>query len=74
MATYQESTNTEKKIRLYHVYVKLYKVEKIKFKEAVVERNIKRPGPDGNCPKCGFDQIKFVDGISYKCTQCGEVY
>ena len=56
------------------ICIKLYRVEKSKFKKAVEQRNLEKPGEDGNCPNCGFDQIKFIDGVNYKCTRCGEIY
>ena len=28
----------------------------------------------GNCPECGYDKLKFVDGINYKCAKCGRIY
>lgn len=28
----------------------------------------------GNCPKCGNDKLKFVDGVVYRCTKCGCQY
>jgi len=27
----------------------------------------------GNCPKCGNSKLKFIDGVSYKCTRCGSI-
>ncbi len=27
----------------------------------------------GNCPKCGNTQLKFIDGVNYKCTRCGSI-
>jgi hypothetical protein len=32
------------------------------------ERNL------GNCPSCGNEKLKFVDGKRYKCTRCGFLY
>ena len=56
------------------ICLKLYYVEKRKFARALEQRKIESPGKYGNCPKCGFDQIKFVDGVVYKCKRCGEIY
>ena len=56
------------------ICVKLYYVEKHKFARDVEQRKIESPVKYGNCPKCGFDQIKFIDGVVYKCARCGEVY
>lgn len=30
------------------------------------------PGTE-NCPKCGNSKLKFIDGVSYKCTKCGSI-
>ncbi len=27
----------------------------------------------GNCSKCGNNKLKFIDGVSYKCTRCGSI-
>ena len=27
----------------------------------------------GNCPKCGNSKLKYVDGVSYKCSRCGQI-
>ena len=27
----------------------------------------------GNCPKCGHAKLKFIDGVSYKCSKCGSI-
>jgi len=27
----------------------------------------------GNCPKCGNSKLKFIDGVSYKCSRCGTI-
>ena len=26
-----------------------------------------------SCPKCGNTKLKFIDGVSYKCTKCGSI-
>ena len=56
------------------ICVRLLGVEKIKFKKDGERRKIQSPGTYGNCPKCGFDQIKFIDGVNYKCARCGKIY
>lgn len=56
------------------ICIKLNQAQKLKLKRDVLERKMKPPGKDGNCPKCGFSEIKFVDGVNYKCTRCGEIY
>lgn len=56
------------------ICIKLYRVERSKFKKDVEQRKLEKTGEDGNCPNCGFDQIKFVDGVNYKCTRCGKLY
>jgi len=53
---------------------KLYGVQELKLIKDVEQRRIKPTGKDGNCPKCGFSEIKFVDGVDYKCRRCGEIY
>ncbi len=37
-------------------------------------RKAELPEEYGNCPKCGFNRIKFIDGVKYKCARCGEIY
>jgi len=56
------------------ICIKLLRVEKVKFREDLEHHKRYPHGRDGNCPKCGFDQIKFIDGVDYKCTRCGEIY
>jgi hypothetical protein len=28
----------------------------------------------GNCPRCKCSEVKFVDGVKYKCVKCGYIY
>jgi hypothetical protein len=27
----------------------------------------------GTCPRCGNNKLKFIDGVSYKCSKCGHI-
>ena len=35
-------------------------------------RDNRGPGV-GNCPECGNAKLKFIDGVSYKCSRCGSI-
>ena len=56
------------------ICIKLYRAQELKLIRDVDQCKIEKPGKDGNCPKCGFNEIKFIDGVDYKCTRCGEIY
>ena len=56
------------------ICIKLYRVQELKLKRDIEVRKNEKPGENGNCPKCGFNEIKFIDGVDYKCTRCGEIY
>ena len=40
------------------------------------EAHRRAPGetPTGNCPVCGDSKLRFVDGTSFKCSKCGNIY
>jgi len=27
----------------------------------------------GSCPNCGNTKLKFIDGVNYKCSRCGNI-
>ncbi len=56
------------------ICIQLFNVEKEKFKMEIENRDREKPENYGNCPKCGYDEIKFLDGVDYRCTRCGKTY
>ncbi len=44
-------------------YYSSMKIDKKIFKEAY-----------GVCPRCKCSEVKFIDGVKYKCVRCGFIY